>query len=244
MSSKIIEISLHLSARFAHFFFPIVQIPGRIKFPKWNKNNSMINPILSQRLKELKENLRLSWTKVSWSMARRSGLSSRVKSRRGKRAISWTPSAAPQEPAAVAALTDSMPPIWRKAALSFSFSASMQNVRSAVVACKWVAHLVTWSRRDRTLASRVCRAASINRDFLDCNRLMRWATLSSTSSSKLTHSSCNGNRPRSHLNNQIVSKIMKKLRNECLHYRNLGNKVFRYFYLRRQSVDEIGGVKL
>lgn len=133
---------------------------------------------------------RLSWTNVSWSMARRSGLSSRVRSSNGKRAISCTPSAPPQEPAAVAARTDNMPPICRKAALSVSFSASMQKVSNAVVACRCVAHLATWSRSERTLASLVCRAASINRDFLACRRLTRFATRSSTSSSSATHSSC------------------------------------------------------
>jgi len=123
-------------------------------------------------------------------MARRSGLSSRVRSSKGRRAISCTPSAPPQEPAAVAARTDSMPPICRKAALSVSLSASMQKVSNAVVVCRCVAHLATWSRSERTLASLVCRAASISRDFLACRRLTRFATRSSTSSSRATHSSC------------------------------------------------------
>lgn len=156
----------------------------------------LIEKIQSTRIRTDKLHLqvaaysRFSWTKVSWSMARRSGLSSRVRSSNGRRAISWTPSAPPQEPAAVAALTDNMPPICRKAALSVSLSASMQNVSSAVVVWRCVAHLVTWSRNERTLASRVCRAASISRDFLACRRLTRFATRSSTSLSSATHSSC------------------------------------------------------
>lgn len=134
---------------------------------------------------------RFSWTKVSWSMARLTGLSSSVRSRSGKRVISCTPSAAPQDPAALEALIDNIPPICRNAELSVSFKASIQNVSKAVVVWRWVAHRATWSRNDLTLASLVCRAASIKRDFLAWSIFNKLDTRSSTSSSRAAHSSYN-----------------------------------------------------
>lgn len=135
------------------------------------------------------KNLRFICTNVSWSMALLTGLSSRVRSSNGNLAISCTPSGPPQDPAAVAALIDSIPPICRNAAPSVSFRASMQKVRSPVVACKWAAHLDTWSRNWRTRDSRVWRAASIRRALRARRRFIRPWTWSSTSCSKERHSS-------------------------------------------------------
>lgn len=67
---------------------------------------------------------------------------------------------------------------WRKAALSVSLRASMQNCRRAVVCCNRVVQVATWSFNARILNSLSCRMHSISCALLAwiaATRFSHWA---------------------------------------------------------------------